>query len=237
MPRGRRHDVVRCGTSNASRASRTIAQDRIRFFRERREVCRIALPGRPAPIGANEKRNWRAASRSDPALQTTEPTAGLRLWRASPSCASACSWPSSTSRSWRPRCRRSRRARDRPDQMSWVQTAYLIAEVIAIPLTGLLTRALSMRWLFVRDRAVHHRLDRLRASAEFSVLIVWRLHPGLLRRHPDPGGVRRGLPAVSRAAAGARHDDRRRAGGARRRPSGRSSAAGSPRPFPGTGSF
>src|SRR5208337_5442193 len=36
-----------------------------------------------------------------------------------------------------------------PDQMSWVQTAYLIAEVIAIPLTGLLTRVLSMRWLFV----------------------------------------------------------------------------------------
>src|ERR1700748_993016 len=36
-----------------------------------------------------------------------------------------------------------------PDQMSWVQTAYLIAEVIAIPLTGLLTRMLSMRWLFV----------------------------------------------------------------------------------------
>ena len=36
-----------------------------------------------------------------------------------------------------------------PDQMSWVQTAYLIAEVIAIPLTGFLTRALTMRWLFV----------------------------------------------------------------------------------------
>jgi isoprenylcysteine carboxyl methyltransferase (ICMT) family protein YpbQ len=28
-------------------------------------------------------------------------------------------------------------------------TAYLISEVIAIPLTGFLTRALSMRWLFV----------------------------------------------------------------------------------------
>ena len=27
------------------------------------------------------------------------------------------------------------------DQMSWIQTAYLIAEVIAIPLTGLLSRA------------------------------------------------------------------------------------------------
>src|SRR5271155_4980233 len=36
-----------------------------------------------------------------------------------------------------------------PDQMSWVQTAYLIAEVIAIPLTGFLTRLLSMCWLFV----------------------------------------------------------------------------------------
>src|SRR5205814_8357508 len=36
-----------------------------------------------------------------------------------------------------------------PDKMSWVQTAYLIAEVIAIPLTGLLTRVLSLRRLFV----------------------------------------------------------------------------------------
>ena len=34
-------------------------------------------------------------------------------------------------------------------EVSWVQTAYLIAEVIAIPLTGLLTRVLSLRWLFV----------------------------------------------------------------------------------------
>ncbi len=36
-----------------------------------------------------------------------------------------------------------------PDQMSWIQTAYLIAEVVAIPLTGFLTRVLTMRWLFV----------------------------------------------------------------------------------------
>jgi len=35
-----------------------------------------------------------------------------------------------------------------PDAMSWIQTAYLIAEVIAIPLTGWLTRALTLRWLF-----------------------------------------------------------------------------------------
>jgi DHA2 family multidrug resistance protein len=36
-----------------------------------------------------------------------------------------------------------------PEQISWVQTAYLTAEVIAIPLTGLLTRLLTMRGLFV----------------------------------------------------------------------------------------
>jgi DHA2 family multidrug resistance protein len=34
------------------------------------------------------------------------------------------------------------------DKLSWIQTGYLIAEVIAIPLTGWLTRALSLRWLF-----------------------------------------------------------------------------------------
>ena len=33
------------------------------------------------------------------------------------------------------------------DDLSWVQTAYLVAEVIAIPLSGWLTRALGLRWL------------------------------------------------------------------------------------------
>src|ERR1700721_559111 len=35
-----------------------------------------------------------------------------------------------------------------PDVMSWIQTAYLIAEITAIPLTGWLTRVLTLRWLF-----------------------------------------------------------------------------------------
>jgi DHA2 family multidrug resistance protein len=35
------------------------------------------------------------------------------------------------------------------EAMSWIQTAYLIAEIIAIPLTGWLTRVLTLRWLFV----------------------------------------------------------------------------------------
>jgi len=35
------------------------------------------------------------------------------------------------------------------DEIAWIQTSYLIAEVIGIPLSGLLNRALSMRRLFV----------------------------------------------------------------------------------------
>jgi DHA2 family multidrug resistance protein len=35
-----------------------------------------------------------------------------------------------------------------PDDLSWIQTGYLIAEIIAIPLTGWLTRAMSLRNLF-----------------------------------------------------------------------------------------
>ena len=63
-------------------------------------------------------------------------------WR----CASACSWRSSTSRSSRPRSPKSRPASPPPsDEIPWVQTAYLIAEVIAIPLSGFLSRALGTR--------------------------------------------------------------------------------------------
>ena len=36
-----------------------------------------------------------------------------------------------------------------PDAISWIQTAYLVAEIVAIPLTGWLTRVLTLRWLFV----------------------------------------------------------------------------------------
>ena len=35
-----------------------------------------------------------------------------------------------------------------PEEVSWVQTAYLIAEVIMIPLSGFLSRVFSTRWLF-----------------------------------------------------------------------------------------
>jgi DHA2 family multidrug resistance protein len=35
------------------------------------------------------------------------------------------------------------------DRMSWVQTSYLIAEIVTIPLAGLLMRIMSLRWLVI----------------------------------------------------------------------------------------
>src|SRR4051812_3272397 len=34
------------------------------------------------------------------------------------------------------------------DELSWIQTSYLIAEIIVIPLSGWLSRVMSTRWLF-----------------------------------------------------------------------------------------
>jgi MFS transporter, DHA2 family, multidrug resistance protein len=66
-----------------------------------------------------------------------------------------------------------------PDQMSWIQTAYLIAEVIAIPLTGILTRVLGMRWLFVIALAVFTSASiGCAASGDFSTLVCWRVIQG-----------------------------------------------------------
>jgi DHA2 family multidrug resistance protein len=40
-----------------------------------------------------------------------------------------------------------------PDESSWVQTAYLIGEIVMIPLSGWLSRAFSTRWLFTVSAA------------------------------------------------------------------------------------
>ena len=34
-----------------------------------------------------------------------------------------------------------------PDEIAWVQTAYLMAEIVMIPLAAFLSQALSTRWL------------------------------------------------------------------------------------------
>jgi len=62
------------------------------------------------------------------------------------------------------------------DQMVWVQTAYLTAEIVAIPLTGYLTGLLGMRWLFVTAVTVFSLASAGCAQSQsFETLIGWRI--------------------------------------------------------------
>jgi MFS transporter, DHA2 family, multidrug resistance protein len=65
------------------------------------------------------------------------------------------------------------------DAMSWVQTAYLIAEIVAIPLTGWLTRLLSLRRLFVAAISLFTLASiGCAASGSFASLICFRVLQG-----------------------------------------------------------
>src|SRR5690349_3239405 len=67
------------------------------------------------------------------------------------------------------------------DEIAWIQTSYLIAEVIGIPLSGLLNRALSMRRLFVFS-AVGFTLSSMLCALAWDLesLIVFRCIQGFL---------------------------------------------------------
>ena len=97
------------------------------------------------------------------------------------------------------------------DQISWVQTAYLIAEIIVIPLSGWLTRVFSTRWLFtgfggrvhggqpaVRDGLEHREHDRVPRAARAA------------RRFDDPDGVHLVVSLFSGPAPGLFGGGRRR---------------------------
>ena len=65
------------------------------------------------------------------------------------------------------------------DQMVWVQTAYLTAEIVAIPLTGYLTGLLGMRWLFVIAVSAFTLASvGCAQSHDFATLIAWRIVQG-----------------------------------------------------------
>jgi MFS transporter, DHA2 family, multidrug resistance protein len=66
-------------------------------------------------------------------------------------------------------------------EVSWVQTAYLIAEVIAIPLSGFLSRALGTRLLFAISAAGFTIASFLCGFASsIEQMIVWRAIQGFL---------------------------------------------------------
>jgi DHA2 family multidrug resistance protein len=76
------------------------------------------------------------------------------------------------------------------DETAWVQTSYLIAEIIVIPLSGWLSRVFSTRWLFCAS-AVGFTLTSLLCGAAWNIqsMIAFRALQGLSRRIDDPAGV------------------------------------------------
>lgn len=67
------------------------------------------------------------------------------------------------------------------DELSWVQTSYLIAEIIVIPLSGWLSRVISTRWLFSIS-AAGFTLTSLLCGAAWNIqsMIVFRALQGFL---------------------------------------------------------
>src|SRR5271170_1955219 len=67
------------------------------------------------------------------------------------------------------------------DEIPWVQTAYLIAEVIAIPLSGFLSRALGTRILFTISAAGFTLASVMCGlSSTIGSMIVWRALQGFI---------------------------------------------------------
>ncbi len=67
------------------------------------------------------------------------------------------------------------------DQIGWVQTSYLIAEIIMIPLSGWLTRVFSTRWLFTAS-ALGFTLASMLCGLAWNIdsMIVFRALQGML---------------------------------------------------------
>jgi DHA2 family multidrug resistance protein len=67
------------------------------------------------------------------------------------------------------------------DEISWVQTSYLIAEVVMIPLTGMLSRLMSTRILFVASTVGFTFTSVLCATAtSLGAMIFYRILQGFL---------------------------------------------------------
>jgi DHA2 family multidrug resistance protein len=66
-------------------------------------------------------------------------------------------------------------------EIAWVQTAYLIAEIVMIPLTGFLGRALSTRYLFAIAAGGFTLMSVLCASSNsIGEMVVWRAAQGFI---------------------------------------------------------
>ena len=79
------------------------------------------------------------------------------------------------------------------DEISWVQTAYLIAEVVAIPLSGFLSRALGTRMMFAISAGGFTAASLMCGfTSSMNEMIFWRAIQGFIG-----GGM---IPTVFAAA-------------------------------------
>ena len=67
------------------------------------------------------------------------------------------------------------------DEIAWVQTSYLIAEIVVIPLSGWLSRVFSTHWLFAASAAGFTLASLLCATAtDIEQMIAFRALQGFL---------------------------------------------------------
>jgi DHA2 family multidrug resistance protein len=68
-----------------------------------------------------------------------------------------------------------------PDEISWVQTAYLMAELVMIPFSAFLAQALSTRWLFAMSAGLFTLASALCGAAwDINSMIVFRCLQGFV---------------------------------------------------------
>jgi DHA2 family multidrug resistance protein len=68
-----------------------------------------------------------------------------------------------------------------PDEISWVQTAYLMAELVMIPFSAFLAQALSTRWLFTLSAALFTLSSALCGLAwNIETMIIFRAIQGFV---------------------------------------------------------
>jgi len=95
------------------------------------------------------------------------------------------------------------------DELSWIQSSYLIAEIIVIPLSAWLSCVMSTRWLLAASAAGFTLASVLCGSAsDMRAMIVFRGASGLLRRLDDSDCVHGRRRLVSRQTKGRRSDFR-----------------------------
>ncbi len=112
-----------------------------------------------------------------------------------------------------------------PDEISWVQTGYLMAELVMIPFSAFLAQAMSTRWLFALSAGLFTLASALCGMAwDIDSMVAFRVIQGFVGGAMIPtvfatgfalftGKERAMIPAIPRHDLGARADpgpDRRR---------------------------